>query len=144
MTAKFNTYYMDEALFDLPEVIETAQKRLARVDFDTIVGTGFSGGVVIPALALAMGKKFVLIRKETDDSHHGRGKLLGQLGERWIFVDDFVSSGRTRRRVIEKVNEAAAKVDVDAVMVGEYMYVDYSVMGPSFEYFKSSWTTPGW
>ena len=83
--AQFRTYYMDKALFNLSEVIETAKERLAGVDFDTMVGTGFSGGVVIPALALAMGKKFVLIRKETDDSHHGRGQLLGQLGARWIF-----------------------------------------------------------
>lgn len=120
--AQFRTYYMDSALFNLPEVIETAQKRLAGVDFDTMVGTGFSGGVVIPALALAMGKKFVLIRKETDDSHHGKGELLGQLGARWIFVDDFVSSGRTRKRVINKINDAAERHSAVTEMVGEYMY----------------------
>ena len=120
--AQFRTYYMDSALFNLPEVIETAQDRLKGVDFDTMVGTGFSGGVVIPALALAMGKKFVLIRKETDDSHHGKGQLLGQLGARWIFVDDFVSSGRTRKRVIEKVRNAAEEHSVVTEFAGQYMY----------------------
>ena len=142
--AQFRTYYMDKALFDLPEVIETAQKRLAGVDFDTMVGTGFSGGVVIPALALAMGKKFVLIRKETDDSHHGRGQLLGQLGARWIFVDDFVSSGVTRRRVIEKVSEAAENHSTITEMVGQYMYVNWSDHGPRLDRFQSDWTDLSW
>ena len=125
--ARFNTYYMDRAVFNLPEVIETAQEKLADVDFDTMVGTGFSGGIVIPSLALAMGKKFVLIRKETDDSHHGKGRLLGDLGERWIFVDDFVSSGKTRERVIDKVKEAAEDTYQATKMVGQYMYMSYEI-----------------
>lgn len=133
MDARFNTYYMDNALFHLGEVIERAEKDLAGEDFDTLVGTGFSGGVVIPALALAMGKKFVLIRKETDDSHHGRGRLLGQLGAKWVFVDDFVSSGRTRRRVIDKITEAAAESSIETRYVGQYMYVNYGPDGPRFE-----------
>lgn len=144
MGTQLRTYYMDTALFDLKSVIETAQKRLAGVDFDTLVGTGFSGGVVIPALALAMGKKFVLIRKETDDSHHGRGQLLGELGERWIFVDDFVSSGRTRSRVIEKVEEVARNYVVDTTYAGQYMYVNYSDEGPQFEPAGYEKTGYGW
>jgi len=124
MSTKFRTWYMDDAVFNLAEVIETAKKRLANVDFDTLVGTGFSGGLVIPTLALQMGKKFVLIRKETDDSHHGKGRLLGELGDKWILVDDFVSSGKTRRRVIEKINEAVEMWGEEGrpEMVGEYMY----------------------
>lgn len=140
----FRTYYMDTALFDLADVIDTAKKRLADVEFDTLVGTGFSGGVVIPALALAMGKKFVLIRKETDDSHHGRGRLLGQLGARWIFVDDFVSSGSTRRRVIEKIWDASRDHEVATVMAGQYMYVNHSEEGPLFQPYHYSWTDLTW
>jgi orotate phosphoribosyltransferase len=138
--ARFNTYYMDRALFNLEEVIETAADRLRDVDFDTLVGTGFSGSVVIPALALAMGKKFVLIRKETDDSHHGKGRLLGELGKRWIFVDDFVSSGRTRLRVIEKIEDAKKEYETTSEMVGEYMYVNYSDAGPELNPFRTDWT----
>ena len=122
MSADFRTDYMDKALFDLPSVIEQATTDLADVDFDTLVGTGFSGGVVIPALALALGKKFVLIRKEDDDSHHGGGRMIGSLGDKWLFVDDFISSGRTRRRVIEKVDEACALYLHRAAHVGDYLY----------------------
>ena len=138
--AQFKTWYMDNALFNLSEVIQTAREQLADVEFDTLVGTGFSGGVVIPALALAMGKEFVLIRKETDDSHHGKGRLLGSLGARWIFVDDFVSSGRTRMRVIEKVGDAAREAESITRMVGQYMYVNYSEEGPQFDRYQSAWT----
>lgn len=128
MSAQFRTGYFDNALLDLGGLIEEIKPHLADVDFDTIVGTGFSGGVVIPALALALGKKFVLIRKETDDSHHGAGRLIGELGERWIFVDDFVSSGHTRRRVLEKVELAASLEDTRTTYVGDFLYA-HRVLG---------------
>lgn len=122
---RFSASYMEDAIFNLPRVIETAQEDLKDVDFDTMVGTGFSGGLVIPALALAMGKKFVLIRKETDDSHHGKGRLIGELGQRWIFVDDFVSSGRTRQRVIDKIDEVVKREYEKPERVGQYLYLSY-------------------
>lgn len=119
---KFETGYMDAALYDLRAVIDQAKDDLADVDFDTLVGTGFSGGVVIPALALALGKNFVLIRKESDDSHHGPGLMIGALGERWIFVDDFIASGATKRRVAEKVNAGCDLWDHSTTYVGDYLY----------------------
>lgn len=142
-SSKFATFYMDEAVFRLPRLIEEAKEALEDVDFDTLVGTGFSGGIVIPSLALALGKKFVLIRKETDDSHHGKGRLVGELGERWIFVDDFVSSGRTRDRVMEKIEDAAEERRLSTTMVGQYMYIPASIHGPSFEPCEAirSWVT---
>jgi orotate phosphoribosyltransferase len=121
-TTLFRTDYFDQALTDLASIIEQAKIDLADVDFDTLVGTGFSGGVVIPALALALGKNYVLIRKENDDSHHGSGRLIGVLGERWLFVDDFVSSGATRNRVFEKIRDAALMQGHETELVGGYLY----------------------
>lgn len=135
--SRFRTYYMDQAIFNLPEVIEAAQERLKDVDFDTMVGTGFSGSVVIPALALAMDKKFVLIRKETDDSHHGKGELLGELGDRWIFVDDFVASGRTRDRVISKIGKAIAHTSATSSLIGQYMYQGWNESAEEYGHFQS-------
>lgn len=120
----FRTGYMDKALTDLEGIIEDAKADLADVEFDTLVGTGFSGGVVIPAMALAMGKNFLLIRKENDDSHHGPGLSIGNLGERWIFVDDFVSLGRTKERVFRKVVEQAYHRDWNTAYVGDYLYAN--------------------
>lgn len=135
--ALFRTYYFDDAISHLPKVIDRAKADLRGIDFDTIVGTGFSGGIVIPALALVMDKQFLLIRKDGDNSHH-RGSLVGQLGKRWIFVDDFISTGRTRTRVIEKVAEAVSISRTPTTMVGQYMYQNpFGDVG--FEPFKPEW-----
>jgi orotate phosphoribosyltransferase len=139
---RFNTWYFDDAVYDLKKVIEEAREALADVDFDTLVGTGFSGAVIIPSLALAMDKKFLLIRKETDDSHHGKGRLVGELGERWIFVDDFVSSGKTRKRVIEKIDEAAGEYGIyPPDPVGQYLYMRRRAYEPpTFEPYDKTWS----
>ena len=89
---EFKTGYLDAALDNLPGVIDRAQEVLSGVEFDTLVGTGFSGALVVPMLATQMGKPFVLVRKPNDGSHHN-GSMIGHLGKRWVFVDDFVSSG---------------------------------------------------
>lgn len=121
-TATFSCHYFNDVLNDLEGVIEEAKADLADIDFDTLVGTGFSGGIVIPSLALALGKNYVLIRKESDDSHHGGGRMVGKLGERWIFVDDFISSGRTYDRVRAKIADGARSWEHETVEVGSYMY----------------------
>lgn len=138
--AQFQTGYMDRALDDLAGLIEDAKVRLGNVDFDTIVGTGFSGGAVVPALALSMGKNYVLVRKENDNSHHGPGRLLGNLGERWIFVDDMTASGDTRNYVFRKISHASTRkctenacesnawmpryedIPIRSTFVGDYFY----------------------
>lgn len=125
--AVFRTGYFDRALQHLDLVLNTAEQRLANVKFDTIVGTGFSGGVVIPALALRLGVNFALVRKESDDSHHGAGLLVGVIGKRWIFVDDFTSSGATRTRVISKVTLGAELEDLKTLHVGDYYYQSWSM-----------------
>ena len=137
--ATFKTWYFDQAVFDLSGVLEAAQRDLANVEFDTLVGTGFSGGIVIPSLALAMGKNFVLIRKETDDSHHGRGRLVGSLGERWIFVDDFISSGATRTRVVEKIEQASKREFVITEFIGQYMYSGGRAFEPVGSWAEYTW-----
>lgn len=118
----FRTGYMDKAFYSLDEVVDDAATILRDIEFDSFVGTGFSGAFVIPALALRMKKHFTLIRKEHDDSHHGPGALVGRLGEQWIFVDDLISSGYTKRRVITKVGAACVVQDHITTYVGDYLY----------------------
>lgn len=70
LSASFNTGYMDRALDDLPTIIEEAVENLRGVDFDTIVGTGFSGGVVIPALAMRLEERDYPIAVVAADQIH--------------------------------------------------------------------------
>lgn len=116
----FKTGYLDIALDDLDTVISSAIDALEDVDFDTLVGTGFSGALVVPMLASAMDKNFILVRKPNDGSHHS-GRLIGNLGRRWIFVDDFVSSGATRKRVRDEIADNA-EGKFHTLYVGDYTY----------------------
>jgi orotate phosphoribosyltransferase len=120
----FITNYMDGAVFDAERVVNDAVDALSPFSdrFDTLVGTGLSGGLIVPVLARELDKMFVLVRKDGDDSHHGGGKLLGRLGPRWLFVDDFCSSGFTRDRVTAKINEGGRGAWTRKV--GEYYYTD--------------------
>lgn len=136
----YPTHYFDSALDELGEVIATAKEDLADVEFDTLVGTGLSGAIVVPALALAMDKSFLLVRKDQDDSHHGGGRLVGRLGLRWVFVDDFVSTGRTRTRVMTKISAADTR-SFRPRMVGQYLYMRSDGGDPTvrFQPFEEDW-----
>lgn len=82
--------------------------------FDLIAVTGISGQAVGFPLALALGKEIVVLRKADDSSCHGiPGELIGGRrckGKRVLFVDDFVSMGRTRTRVREAVEQHGGKL----------------------------------
>src|SRR6266403_6308817 len=75
------------------DMLETVQD----VEFDTMVGTGLSGTLVVPTLARAFGTKWAIIRKEA--APHTSVMIEGEIGHKWLFVDDFISSGRTLERV---------------------------------------------
>lgn len=64
------------------------------VKFDTFVGRGLSGGIAASSMALRFNKNYLVVRKEGDSSHAAL-PAFGQLGKRWIFIDDCIASGRT-------------------------------------------------
>ena len=68
---------------------------------DTFVGTGLSGALVVPTLARALGRHWAIVRKQ-DGSHSSR-RIEGEIGERWLFIDDFIEGGATLHRVREAV-----------------------------------------
>jgi adenine/guanine phosphoribosyltransferase-like PRPP-binding protein len=82
--------------------------------FDTIVVQGTSGMAIGFPLAVALGKDIAVLRKEDDHSCHGSaGELIGRKqvsGKKCLFVDDFVSMGRTRTRVREAVERAGGRL----------------------------------
>jgi hypothetical protein len=90
-------HYM-ERVYDLPALVADARRDLAGVEFDTLVGRGLSGALVIPRLADALGVKWLLVRKPEDGSHSGK-KAEGELGRKWLFVDDLICTGSTLREV---------------------------------------------
>jgi len=100
-----NISYSRDAFSDPDQLIKNAKRALTGVDYDTMVGTGLSGSLVIPTLARALGKEWAIIRKASESSHAGAG-FEGTIGKRWIFVDDFMETGSTERAVMQGVREA--------------------------------------
>lgn len=115
------------ALDDLAEVCRKAYNALVKIrdEFDSITVTGMSGVVVGVPVALKLKKPVVIVRKDKDDSHQGPsyGGIINRyaIGERTVFLDDFVSCGDTRNKVFK------AAESLKATVVASYLYRDDEV-----------------
>lgn len=113
----------------LPRIIE-------QTGADTIVVTGKSGISVAMAALMVADFPLVVVRKDGEGAHGN--KIEGPEGHnvlRYLILDDFVSSGNTVRRVIDKLEmEASRQGDLGAVeCVGiiEYLHThNYSDGSP--------------
>ncbi len=75
--------------------------------FDSIACRGMSGTLVAPAVALALKKDLIIVRKE---SSHSVYKVEGAFHkEAYVIVDDFVSSGNTIVQIINEIKKAESK-----------------------------------
>jgi adenine/guanine phosphoribosyltransferase-like PRPP-binding protein len=110
--------YFDKALTNTNgELIETMRYRMHGVRYDTIIGTGLSGTIFAARVAPGLGKNFAIVRKDKDGSHSG-AKVEGIVGSRYVIADDFVSTGATLKRVMERMREWHP----NAEFVGVYQY----------------------
>lgn len=109
--------------FDFPTLRKDARKALRGIEFDTIVGRGLSGALVIPRLADAFGCKWLMVRKPAEQSHSSWA-VEGHLGRRWLFVDDLIDSGETYRIVKDSIAEqaAATRPRWETEHVGAWLY----------------------
>lgn len=119
------------------DLVKYAERNLDGVDFDTFVGTGLSGGLVVPILAWHF-KKFAFIIRKDNESSHSRAHQ-GTLGKRWIFVDDIIASGCTRNRVRKEIDDLIARVsnwqeEAFTEYVGTYLYQDGAYNRPNNVY----------
>lgn len=99
----YDSHYYGKKIFQEPErvisrYVEYMAHDTAANDHDTIIGTGISGSLAAALLAVATGRMYAVLRKN-GASNHSSHMLEGQVGRRWIFVDDFVGGGGTLRRV---------------------------------------------
>lgn len=74
------------------------------LEFDTIVGRGMSGALIIPEIARVLKCGWLIIRKSGDKSHSTKvGE--GNLGKRWIFMDDLIESGETFNQCAQGIDK---------------------------------------
>lgn len=126
---KVGNVCLEEAFADPNQLLTNAymafQREGVNIDqFDTMVGTGLSGSLVVPILARGMGKDFIITRKPGDSHHHGSALAEGNLNDsgKWIFVDDGIGTGTTYRRTREVVNQLAMQHNIPDLFHGAYLY----------------------
>lgn len=129
-TAQFYNHYSSRMLNDVNGIIADARRGMKGVKYDTLVGRGTSGMLIIPVVARALRKNYFIVRKpeESNSAHSGIG-FLGRLGRRWIFFDDFVSSGETFYQVRRGVSDAIVAINRNPREIwdnkrGRYVKVD--------------------
>lgn len=134
--------YLGDVVSNPAGLLLKASEVLSNVDYDTIVATGLSGALFAPTLAHTFRKKLLLIRKP--ESTHSSRPVEGELGKRWLFVDDLIASGSTLRTVHSKVvalgTSTWAPSGFQTEFVGAFLYAglldDDSPMGSA--------TSPGY
>lgn len=102
--------------------LDRAEEALKNVDFDAFAVRGNSGVLFGGALAARMHKGIILVRKPDDRSHSGMSVEGWTAGKKYLFLDDFVSSGATRRDVITAVRDNQFFNHYQ--YVGDYLYRD--------------------
>lgn len=84
------------------------KQAMEREQFDSLAFTGNSGAALSYILAAELGVSLICLRKKTDNSHFvlGGSLLEGNLkAKRYLFVDDFITSGDTFKRLVSHLKE---------------------------------------
>lgn len=102
-----------------------------KVKFDTVVFRGNSGCLIGPAVASQLGKEFLLVRKPDEKSHSGCGAEGNVAIQRFIIIDDFVSSGTTVEAILAGIDILASQYPEKAKnpkCVGIFCYASWSTL----------------
>jgi orotate phosphoribosyltransferase len=123
-------HYLEDAFESPARLVERmAAANVASVRFDTLVGTGLSGALVIPRLAESLALHWMIVRKDNDGTHSAYN-TEGACGEQWLFVDDLISSGATYARVREAMEKMSKRYTHTTECVGAYLYADNYFVAP--------------
>lgn len=106
------------SLDDLDKVVRKATKKLRphKDEWDSIAVTGISGVVIGVPVSMRLKKPLVIVRKQGESIHSSMAVNHKNMGERVLFLDDFVCGGGTRKRVKEEVTRRNANI------VAQYVY----------------------
>lgn len=93
-------------------VIRRCRKEILNFpEFDAIAFRGLSGALVTIPLAHILKKDIIVVRKPKDDEPHHSWRMVEGLepsGKRIIIVDDFVSTGRTIKAILEEIKKISS------------------------------------
>lgn len=129
-----NVYFDKVFRYTVSELSNNMRDACHGVKYDTIVGTGLSGTVFAAKVHSALRKSVAIVRKPNDGSHSGN-KVEGGVGQKWVFADDFISSGRTFKRVAEIMFQEYPKAE----FAGYYSYESDQFTNAEEMYTRHKW-----
>lgn len=115
--------YLTRVFAQQGDIVKDAKRLLKGIKFDTVVGRGVSGIIGATLVARAMRKNLLIVRKPGDSSHSdNKGDADGILGERWLFVDDIISTGDTLSATKKRVNLVSQQTANPTEFAGAYLF----------------------
>ncbi len=133
MSTHASAEWLDDAVRKngVTRIVKKAVAALKDIDFDTIVFRGMSGALIAPIVAHVLGKEIVMLRKPEAQTHSSY-KYEGYLNvQRYIIIDDFVSTGSTVGEIVSRMRDMVA----DVKFVGLYIY--YGTHGEAAGWYPS-------
>lgn len=121
--------YSSGGLAPTGQLVSAMRSGMKGIRYDTMVGTGISGALVVPAVGRAMRKRWALIRKHGVSSHAEDVHYEGVIGDAFIIVDDWVSTGATVGNILGSLMEACGSRR--PVFMGVWQYNPERFMTPS-------------
>jgi len=97
------------------KAIKTLKKN--KILFDAISVSGYSSAIIAPIIAHKLKKNIVLVRKSSEQ-RYSNYSVEGQHGQRVLFLDDLIDSGKTFEWVKSGVETIGCRI------VGIYLYED--------------------
>jgi orotate phosphoribosyltransferase len=131
-TLKIAHLYICGPYFPLhPNTLVKTAKRIANllkkaeekgeIKFDSLACRGVSGIVITPLVSVILGKPFTIVRKEKEQ-RHSPSLVEGyiQADQRYVILDDFMSSGETVRRIISALSKSYLGATPECAGIVEY------------------------
>lgn len=91
----------------ISSVKDLVLKLKEKVLFDAIAFQGSSGSAIAFSVSAATQIPLILVRKEEEVSHGRKIEGTKKDIKRYIIIDDFICSGTTVQRILDKINDEA-------------------------------------
>lgn len=114
-SGKRSNVYVDIKLASTyPEILETISEEISKrlnFDFDKIACVELGGVPTAVAVSLKVRKPLVIFRKQKKDYGVGEDRIgfVGK-GEKFVLIEDVITTGRSARSVIERIEKSGGKV----------------------------------
>lgn len=117
------THYLHDGLMisRRQKTVDFCLKQLENIEYDGIVVTGVSGILIGSIVSFLTGKNLIVVRKSKDESHSDFDIESSKAKYRkYVILDDQISSGRTIKKIFEKMENSSRFYEAKCVTIMLY------------------------